>query len=214
MGSSDSRLLERLRRLAPLGTRFPPGSRVRAMTAGAAVPSKPDSALRLLTLNLAHGRGPRQTSVRRPRLERNLDRVATALRDVDPDIVALQEADGPSAWSGNFDHVATLADLAELDDHFRGNHHHWGTDRFHVNSGTALLAKHRLDRPRSHRFAENWRDTKGFVLATVEVPQWGDRRLDVVSVHLDFLKPAVRRRQIEQLIEELQDPPAPAGTTR
>ena len=26
-----------------------------------------------------------------------------------PDVVALQEADGPSGWSGNFDHVATLA---------------------------------------------------------------------------------------------------------
>ncbi len=166
---------------------------------GAAVPDRPDDALRLVTLNLAHGRGPRQTHVRRPRLENNLLGVAHALRDLVPDVVALQEADGPSTWSGNFDHVAKLSDLTQLSNHFRGDHNPFGSRRLKLASGTALLARHYLRSLRSHRFADNWRDTKGVVLATIEVPQWSGRALDVASVHLDFLTKSVRQRQIGTL---------------
>ena len=174
--------------------------------ATASVPERPDNALRLLTLNLAHGRGPRQTHVRRHRLESNLERVARTLRQLEPDVVALQEADGPSSWSGNFDHVATLAELSGLNDHFRGDHNPFGnSERFYLNTGTALITRHELQEPISHRFGENWRDTKGLVLATIDVPQWRGHSLDVVSVHLDFLTPAVRRRQIEQMAEVLID---------
>jgi endonuclease/exonuclease/phosphatase family metal-dependent hydrolase len=170
----------------------------------ASVPEKEESVLRLLTLNLAHGRGPWQTYLRRDTLQNNLDLLAHTVRRVAPDIVALQEADGPSAWSGNFDHVATLASAVELEQHFRGDHNHFGAPGFQLASGTALLARHRLEDPRSHRFAECWRDTKGFVLASVEVPQWGELKLDVVSVHLDPIRPTLRRRQILQMVEQLE----------
>lgn len=173
---------------------------------GAEVPEATSDAVRLLTLNLAHGRGPRQTFVRRQRLESNLAQVAATIRGLSPDIVALQEADGPSSWSGNFDHVATLAELSELEEHFRGDHNPYGNgSRFTLNTGTALLSRLELLEPHSHRFAENWRDTKGFVIATVEIPQWGNRSLDVVSVHLDFLVPSIRRRQIEQMSRVLAE---------
>jgi endonuclease/exonuclease/phosphatase family metal-dependent hydrolase len=63
-----------------------------------------------------------------------------------------------------------------------------------IDYGTALLADTPLEEPRSVAFADNWRDTKGYVVASA-----GD--IDVVSVHLDFLRPAVRRRQIRTLVE-------------
>jgi endonuclease/exonuclease/phosphatase family metal-dependent hydrolase len=161
--------------------------------------------LRLLTLNVAHGRrtGPHQALLKSPVLERNLRDIALAVKGLGPDVVALQEADGPSAWSGNFDHVATLARLADLGDFYRGEHNPWGLGRFRLSSGTALLARWPLSEPASQRFALSWRDTKGFVVATVAVPEWEGLEVDLASVHLDFLTPAARRRQIAHLVEAL-----------
>lgn len=174
---------------------------------GAPMPPTPPGAARLLTLNIAHGRRrvPHQALVHRRRLHRNLARVASALDELSPDIVALQEADGPSPWSGNFDHVATLAAHARLDQHYRGDHNPFRVGGRALASGTALLARWPLLEPCSHRFDSSWRCTKGFVVATVEVPAWDARAIDVVSVHLDFLAPHLRRRQIQRMGDVLAD---------
>ena len=39
--------------------------------------------------------------------------------------------------------------------------------------------------------------------ATILVPEWGGLEVDVVSVHLDFLVPGVRRKQILQMVDRL-----------
>ncbi len=169
--------------------------------------NKEDSALRLLTLNLAHGRrkGPHQLLQRKHKLQRNLDEVGTLLRSAEPDVVALQEADAPSAWSGNFCHVSHLSDLSGLEHVVHGPHTSFGIGRLQLECGTALLSRHALDEGRSVAFGQNWRDNKGFVVGTVEVPQWNHRKILVASVHLDFLIPRVRRRQVQRLIETLAD---------
>lgn len=176
-----------------------------ALSSSAHVPPKRGQSLRLVSLNLAHGRrvSAHQAFLKRGTAEKNVGQVARLLRQLAPDVVALQEADGPSAWSGNFDHVATLADRARFDDHFRGNHNPFGSERYPLASGTALVSGMPLKDQLSQRFATNWRDTKGFVVAALEVPQWGEQEIDVVSVHLDFLRPAIRRRQILRLVHAL-----------
>ncbi|MEO8275103.1 MAG: endonuclease/exonuclease/phosphatase family protein, partial [Thermoanaerobaculia bacterium] len=58
--------------------------------------------------------------------------------------------------------------------------------------------------PRSHAFSANWRDTKGFVAATVAPAALGSEPVDVVSIHLDFLAERVRRRQVAQLVERFR----------
>lgn len=168
---------------------------------------KDESALRLLTLNLAHGRrkGPHQLLQRTQTLRDNLGEVGTLLRTANPDVVALQEADAPSTWSGNFCHVSHLSDLSGLDHVVHGPHTSFGIGRLQLECGTALLSRHSLDDGRSIAFGQNWRDNKGFVVGTVEVPQWNNRRILVASVHLDFLIPRVRRRQVQRLIETLAD---------
>jgi endonuclease/exonuclease/phosphatase family metal-dependent hydrolase len=158
--------------------------------------------LRVMTLNIAHARrhGRHQALLSASTLRSNLSAIATVLRREAPDLVALQEADGPSAWSGGFDHVSTLAELAGYPYAFRGEHNPFTLGNLELSSGTALLARVALGEPRSHAFSQNWRDTKGFVAATVEPGGW-DTPLDVVSIHLDFLAERVRRRQVEQLVE-------------
>jgi endonuclease/exonuclease/phosphatase family metal-dependent hydrolase len=159
--------------------------------------------LRLLTLNIAHARreAQHQALLAPPALKHNLAAIAAVLAREAPDVVALQEADGPSAWSGDFDHVATLAGLAALPHAFRGEHNPFSFGRFDLSSGTALLSRHPLAGARSRAFLESWRDTKGFVAATVEPPSLCGTGVDVVSIHLDFLAERIRRRQVEQLVE-------------
>ena len=170
------------------------------------VPQKPGSVVRLFSLNVAHGRrtATHQALLRESTARGNVTEIGRVLRRVGPDVVALQEADGPSAWSGNFDHVAALADHAEMADHYRGDHNHFGSNRYPLASGTAILSAWRLKNRHSQRFGTTWRDTKGFVAASVRVPEWGHLELDVVSVHLDFLRPSLRRKQILQMVETLE----------
>ena len=150
-----------------------------------------------MTLNVAHGRGTalHQTGLQAAEFEANLEALARMLRRERPDVVALQEADGPSFWSGGFDHVGRLAALAGYPHRFRGRH----VDAAELSYGTALLSTRPLENPVSHRFAPSLpTPLKGFVVATV-----GD--VDVVSVHLDFLREAVRRRQGEEMVAVLKD---------
>ncbi|GMU63833.1 MAG: hypothetical protein AMXMBFR36_01070 [Acidobacteriota bacterium] len=164
------------------------------------------SALRLMTLNLAHARrqGRHQALLSESTLRGNLAAIAAVIRREGPDVIALQEADGPSAWSGGFDHVATLAELAGYPHAFRGEHNPFSLGRFDLSSGTALLARVPLDATRSMAFAESWRDTKGFVAATLSGESIAAPPIDVVSIHLDFLAERVRRRQVERLVEHFR----------
>ena len=66
-----------------------------------------DGILRIVTLNIAHGRNQaaNQLLLGKQDIEKNLKTIAQVLRESGADVIALQEADGPSRWSGNFDHI-------------------------------------------------------------------------------------------------------------
>ena len=128
-----------------------------------------EGSLRLLSLNIAHARrkAQHQSLLRDSTIRRNLELIAGVLERERPDVVALQEADGPSFWSGRFDHVAELAGLAGFPHAFRGEHNREVLSRLDLSYGTALLSRLPLEAAHSQAFSQNWRDTKGFVTATV-----------------------------------------------
>lgn len=162
----------------------------------------------VMTLNVAHGRcvGMHQLFTNNGTIASNLDRIAALIRREAPDVVALQEADGPSAWSGRFDHVEHLGAAAEMARGIRGEHMRGAG----LVYGTALLANAEITEPVSMTFAPNPpTPAKGFVLATVAHPRSPTGGVDVVSVHLDFSRARVRRRQIDALIEALEGRPHP-----
>ena len=169
-------------------------------------PSETDAPyLRIATHNLAHGRrlAAYQTFVSREQFGSNLRLAGDVLAREAADVVALQEADGPSVWSGHFDHVESLAEYADYPHRFRGTHARVGQP-MPMDYGTAIVARVALSDSKSVSFGDNWRDSKGFVVSTVDVPGLG-RPVDVVSVHLDFMRTGVRKRQVETLISELQN---------
>ena len=78
-------------------TQITPPDRPAPDTSGATQINRP--VLKLLTLNIAHGRKDsfNQLLVPNGTIVENLDDIAELLKKVDADVVALQEADGPSA---------------------------------------------------------------------------------------------------------------------
>jgi endonuclease/exonuclease/phosphatase family metal-dependent hydrolase len=158
--------------------------------------------LKVLSLNVAHGRGDgrNQALQKTAAIREHLGQVADVLRREKPDVVGLQEADGASAWSGEFDHVAELARLGEFSHRFRGEH----VQSMGLSYGTALLSRFPLVEPRSKAFAPS-RPTpnKGFVRAEVAWPGTPELRVEITSLHLDFARNSVRRKQIDELATEL-----------
>jgi endonuclease/exonuclease/phosphatase family metal-dependent hydrolase len=162
-----------------------------------------DSAtLKVLTLNLAHGRKDawHQALLRRAAIQANLDEVVRILKEERPDVVALQEADAPSLWSGRFHHVAYLSKKTGIPFFVLGQH----VRRLKLAYGTALISRQRLQEQASHRFLPSPpTQRKGMVVGTIRWPGTRQFSLDVVSVHLDFSRKSIRQRQAREIIAHL-----------
>lgn len=163
----------------------------------------PDSVLRVATLNLAHGRKDsiNQLFVWESTFKENLDDVADVLAQYKPHVVALQEADDVSRWSGSFDHVAYLAAAAE----YPWRTHVSNAEGWLYSYGTALLSAQPIAETIKHTFQPSPPTLdKGFVLAQIE---WSSddksRKIDIISVHLDFSRQSVRDAQIGEMLEIL-----------
>jgi endonuclease/exonuclease/phosphatase family metal-dependent hydrolase len=162
----------------------------------------PNRSLRAVTLNLAHGRKDslNQWLVSEQQTRNNLEDIAAFLVQEKADVVALQEADKPSPWSGRFDHVAYLAEQAGFKYFVHAEHARIGMG----NYGTAILSRW----PIKEAIGLTYADTpptasKGFTLAQIEW-QNPDRSpsqvtVDIISVHLDFSRKSVRLQQIDEL---------------
>jgi len=164
--------------------------------------------LRVMTLNVAHGRrdGPNQIFLDRKAFVDNLAEVSRLIADSRADIVALQEVDGPSRWSGRFDHATMLAERADYPWHFRADHARTWLYRY----GTAVLSRLPLSANRSHRFAPTMlTPRKGLVISAIDLPQGPDRQspvgVDVLSVHFDYLSKRAKRRQVDELVSILDE---------
>ncbi len=165
--------------------------------------------LRVMTLNMAHGRGDSLHQLLQGSATTldNLGTIATLLRNTDPDVVALQEADGPSFWSGNFNHVDYLANQASFSHSIHGTHF----DAVGLSYGTALLANLELQNGQAITFDSDLSPLpKGFVLSTIRWPGQPCVHIDLVSVHLDPASKSARGQQIRQLIEALRARKRPA----
>lgn len=154
--------------------------------------------LRVMTLNLSHGRGSGTFSflASEQQTRKNLKSAAQLIRSVNPHIVALQEVDELSFMSGGFNHARQLMLDAGLS---------WGIIGRHVKMngltyGTGLVSLTPMKGIHSRTFESTPPTlTKGFVVATVSWPGNSLVRVDVVSVHLDFLSAGNRKRQVADL---------------
>jgi len=162
--------------------------------------------LRVVTLNMAHGRkdARNQMFLKEKTIRENLLELGGLLDRADADMIALQEADGPSKWSGKFDHVKFLSENTMYDCTIHGIH---ASNRIY-DFGTALISKHPFNGGFVHSFKPSKpTTTKGFTMAAID---WNPGntlaqpvRVKFVSVHLDFSRRSVRRSQIDEMTRAL-----------
>jgi endonuclease/exonuclease/phosphatase family metal-dependent hydrolase len=159
--------------------------------------------LRLVTFNIAHGRGLTPisglTSLRKLRL--NLRRIAALLEKLAPDVVAVQEIDECSRWAGNFDH------LDYLRVHTKFAHTVFGINNrraglLNLCYGNAVLSHHAIRTAETVTFGQRSLGEKGFLYVELEV---AGRRVPVVNLHLHFSSRAQRMLQLERLLAWLRE---------
>ncbi len=159
--------------------------------------------LRLLTLNVSHGRNTavNQFLVGKKKTYANLDAIAELLDFVGADVVALQEADAPSRWSGRFDHVDYVAEQANYPCVVHGLH----SQSWMSTYGTALLARIEMLEPASIQFQPSPPSKqKGYVQADVLLQtDTATQRLTLASVHFDFLSRNTRDSQVSEMVAGL-----------
>jgi endonuclease/exonuclease/phosphatase family metal-dependent hydrolase len=164
---------------------------------------KPETTrLRIVTLNIAHGRGltlvQGLTSPRKIRV--NLGRIAAFLRRFKPDLVALQEIDQRSRWSGNFDHLDYLREHAGYPYAAFGiNNVRSGL--LNLSYGNGFLSRHPLAATETVVFGQRRVGEKGFLFVELEV---AGRRVPVVNLHLHSGRRVQRMRQLDLLLEWLR----------
>jgi len=164
------------------------------------------SFLRVVTLNVAHGRkdGRNQMLLKGETIRNNLLELGELLDRADAHVIALQEADAASAWSGKFNHVDFLAENTMYGCRFQGVH---ASNRMY-DFGTALLSKYTFQGSFAHSFVPSKpTTTKGFSVAALDWNPGGALaepiRIKFVSVHLDFSRRSVRQSQIDEMVRVL-----------
>ena len=162
------------------------------------------SQIKVVSLNAAHSRsmGLHQILQSSDTARAHLDAMAAMLVRENPDIVALQEVDGPSIWSGKFNHVDYLAQEAGYSATVRGTH----MQAPGLDYGTAIMARQPLYDSASVGFGSALSVArKGFVITQMNWPGRLDIQVDLVSVHLDPLSSKARARQVTSLIAVIEE---------
>jgi endonuclease/exonuclease/phosphatase family metal-dependent hydrolase len=164
--------------------------------------------LRVLTLNIAHGRKDafNQMLQRTSTTHQNLDEISDFLVHSNADLIALQEADAPSRWSGKFDHVKYISEKTPYPCRIHASH----AQKYMYDFGTALLSRVPYTESILHTFEPSPPTTnKGFVMGKVLWNPGGDLpepiSVSVISVHLDFSRKNVRQAQTEEMRAMLPD---------
>ena len=136
--------------------------------------------LRVLSYNIHHGEG----------VDRKLDlpRIASVIKSVKPDLVALQEVDQATERTNKIDQAAELARLTGLNVVFGGNIRYQGGDY-----GNAVLSRLPISRHKNHllpRFDDG--EQRGVLQVEVELPDEHGTLL-FLATHLDH-RPGDRER--------------------
>lgn len=160
------------------------------------------SRLRIVTYNVAHGRGlrPIQGLQSRRSMQAHLRRIAALLRTLDADVVALQEIDECSRWAGNFDQLLYLQEHAGYAHSLFGR-----TTRregiFNLSYGNAFLSRHELLEGEAITFGKKTVGEKGFLFAEVKI---GGRTVPLLNLHLNYRSRSARLDQVGQVFRYLE----------
>lgn len=158
--------------------------------------------IRILTLNIAHGRGlsPYQGMHTAKSIERGLQRIVRLLQRESPDIVAMQEVDADSHWNRRIHLLDYIAEEAGYAHSHLGIHNRRG-GRLPLAYGNGVLSKFPIKVADTQAFGQAELGEKGFLYTEIDLPTG---HLPIVNLHLDFRSRQRRIEQVERLIDYLE----------
>ena len=159
--------------------------------------------LRLLTFNIAHGRGltPIQGLTSGRKIRANLLKIARLIQRLKPDVVALQEIDECSRWAGNFDHLEYLRLHAGFPHAVFGiNNRRNGL--LNLCYGNAILSRHPIAESENIVFGRSRVGEKNFLFVEIDVE---GKRVPFVNLHLHYRSREHRFIQTDRLLAGLRD---------
>lgn len=168
------------------------------------------STLKLLTFNIAHGRGLSfyQGFHSPVGIRRNLDKIGALFRDMSPDVIALQEVDEDSHWNKNINLLEHLRRVGDYDHSCLGR-----TNLREGNKplcyGNATLSRFPFHTWHSRNFVSTRRFEKGYLYTLIDTPQGV---LPLINLHLDYAARIHRLQQAKDLLAFMRgekDDPAP-----
>ena len=176
----------------------------------------PASTLRVLTYNIAHGRGARSMDNWEGTAEEKrarIARIAQLIAETDADIVVLNEVDFRCTWSGHQNQAAAIAQAAgypywveqrNLDLQFLYGSWKFGNA---ILSRVPIVAAEPLDLPPRAAWEHVLAGSKQGVVATVELPD--KRQLRVAAIHFDTRGEALRVASALALLEAVVESDVP-----
>ena len=199
-----------------LWSRFVSSSvQVQTFTANGTQPEPAKGTIRVACYNIAHGRGLAESNWdggdAATRLAR-LDDIAELLREINADVVVLNEVDFDTSWSNNINQAAVLAEKAgypfrveERNLDFRVLHRTW---RF----GNAILSKYPIaeaavvDLPSFNDLETTFAGKKRGVRCDVSV---GEQTFRVFGLHLSHRSENVRELSAQHVVDLVRESPHP-----
>lgn len=167
--------------------------------------------LRLLTFNVAHGRGalPVHQSLRSVgRIRSNLLKIAALIRKLGADLVALQEVDENSRWNGSFNHLTFLSEHCGLPFTAIGLTNARG-GRYPLNYGNGVLSRWPIKHAETVTFGRRRIGDKGFVFVEAELAD--GLQLPLISLHLHHTSRKQRLVQAGMLMKFMTERQAQRG---
>jgi endonuclease/exonuclease/phosphatase family metal-dependent hydrolase len=158
----------------------------------------------VMTLNIGHGRGTglHQLVQSRKKITENADIIADVIIREGSQVTGLQEVDGPGLWNGGLDLIEHLAE-------YSGYPHGIWTKNVEtpaLSHGTALLSSLAYSHAESYTFkARPVVLPKGFTIGIFRVSESSDKHVCIVSIHLAPLLGYMRKKQVDTLINTLND---------
>lgn len=174
--------------------RFTTGWMLVLTLAAAVRPAAAQDTLRVLAYNVRHGAGMDDRI--------DLERTATVIRRLRPDVVTLQEIDVGAARTGGADQATELARLTGLPYAVFGPFMAYDGGHY----GMAVLAAQPLADTANHRLPDG-EEPRTALAGQLRLPNTG-LRLTVVGIHL-YRTGAERLRQAERLVEIFAGEPGP-----
>jgi endonuclease/exonuclease/phosphatase family metal-dependent hydrolase len=159
--------------------------------------------LRLVTFNIAHGRGltPIQGLTSSRKLRLNLRKIAALLEKLGADLVAMQEVDECSIWAGSFDHLDYLRAHAGFK-HAAFGINNRRSGLMNLCYGNAILSRFPIAETETIVFGKRRLGEKGFLFAEIDV---GGRVVPIVNLHLHFGSRSRRLVQLDHLVAWLRE---------